>query len=90
MVNERSVQRLEESKYNSYLQEGKKENPANWIISLTSIPRKVIEELILETINMYMKEKKIIRNQRGFTKKKIMANFYDEVGGLVDDGRVCM
>ncbi|GAB0184124.1 mitochondrial enolase superfamily member 1 [Grus japonensis] len=51
---------------------GKKEDPGNYRpVSLTSIPRKVTEELILGVIPKHVKEKKVIRSgQHGFTKSK--------------------
>jgi len=72
---------------------GKKEDPGNYrLLSLPSIPQKVREQLILESICRHMKDKKIIRNsQHGFTKEEscliILINFCDERTGLVDDGR---
>ncbi|KAK4829816.1 hypothetical protein QYF61_006653 [Mycteria americana] len=49
---------------------GKKKDPGNCRpVSLTLIPGKVMEQLILETICRHMNDKKIIRNsQHGFTK----------------------
>lgn len=49
---------------------GKKGNPGNYkMVSLTWIPRKVMYQLILESIYSHIKEKKIIRRrQHGFTK----------------------
>ena len=49
---------------------GKKEGPGNdELVSLTSIPAKVMEQLILETTPRCVKEKRVIRNsQHGFAK----------------------
>ena len=72
---------------------GKKEDPGNYrLVSLTLIPGKVTEQLILETISRHMNNKKIIRSsQQGFTKGKScmtnLINFYDEMTVLVDEGR---
>jgi len=56
---------------------GKKENPGNYRpVSLTSIPGKVMEQLILEVINKEVEEKKVIRSsQHGFTKGKSCLTF---------------
>jgi len=51
---------------------GKKEDPGNYrLVSLTSIPGKVIEQFILDVIIKQVEEKKVIRSsQHGFTKGK--------------------
>ena len=65
----------------------KKENPGNYrLVSLTSIPGKIMEQLSLEVIIRQVEEKKIIRSsQHGFTKGKscftILMEFYDGMTG---------
>jgi len=61
-------------------------------VSLTSIPGKVMEQLILEAIIKQVEEKKVIRSsQHGLTKgKSCLTNliaFYNDMTGWVDEGR---
>jgi len=71
---------------------GKKEDPGNYrSVSLTSIPGKVIEQLILEVTIKQVEEKKAIRSsQHGFTKEKScltnLIAFYNGMTGWVDEG----
>ena len=52
--------------------EGKKEDLGNHRpVSLTSVPGKVIKQLVLAAISQQLEEKKVIRNSHhGFTKGK--------------------
>ncbi|GAB0205620.1 mitochondrial enolase superfamily member 1 [Grus japonensis] len=71
----------------------KKEDPGNYrLVSLTSIPGTVLEQLILGVISKHVEEKKVIRSgQHGFTKgKSCLTNliaFYDGMTSWVDEGR---
>ncbi|PKU43549.1 rna-directed dna polymerase from mobile element jockey- hypothetical protein [Limosa lapponica baueri] len=69
---------------------GKKEDPGNYRpVSLTSIPGKMMERLVLGIISKHMEEKKVIRrSQQGFSKgKSCLTNliaFYDGMTGWMD------
>ncbi|PKU40297.1 rna-directed dna polymerase from mobile element jockey-like [Limosa lapponica baueri] len=70
-----------------------KEDPGNYRpVSLTSVPRKVMERLVLDVISKHLKEQEVIGSgQHRFTKgKSCLTNlvaFYDVITGWLDEWR---
>ncbi|PKU49671.1 rna-directed dna polymerase from mobile element jockey-like [Limosa lapponica baueri] len=77
----------------SIYKKGWKEDPGNYKpVSLTSVPGKVMEQIILSAIMQRMKDTQVIRpSQHGFMRGRScltnLTSFYDKVTRLVDEGK---
>ncbi|KAK4824552.1 hypothetical protein QYF61_016156 [Mycteria americana] len=72
---------------------GQKEDPGNYRpVSLTSVPQKIMEQIILSTITWHVEDNQGIKpSQQGFRKGRScltnLISFYNKVTCLVDEGK---
>ena len=72
---------------------GRKDDPGNYRpVTLTSVPGKLMEQLMLSTITQHMRDDQVIRpSQHGFMKGRScstnLISFYDRAICLLDEGK---
>ncbi|KAK4816398.1 hypothetical protein QYF61_016715 [Mycteria americana] len=68
---------------------GQKEDLGNYtLVSLTSVPGKIMEQFILSALNRHVQANEGIRpSQHGFMKQTNLISFYNQVTCLVDEGK---
>ncbi|OPJ81381.1 hypothetical protein AV530_009844 [Patagioenas fasciata monilis] len=76
------------AKVTRVFKKGKEEGPGNYRpTGLIVIPRKVMEQILLETISKHVKDKKVIEVISMDSRRVNLIDFYDEKTGLADEGR---
>ena len=93
LANRRGPRWLEDSRCNTHLQVGWKENPGNYRpVSLTLVPGNIMGQFILSALTGHVKDNQGIRpSQHGFMKSRPsltnLISFYDQVTHLEDKGK---